>query len=416
MCLANPPTRFVASGVEETVAPSAAKGSRRFRLWELPSKCHCPLIGACLPVAALRRIVGRVAGGELLADDYELHVGTVHECARRSPVSEKVQQALEKRHAPTIGRFRQARRADALFALWVEAVNSGDVAGAFWATLTHPCCDDALRDKLCCDMHMLQHHAAAGAREGMDRMRAMQADNSALASRLAEAQQRNRRLVADRDREIQKLNMELMQHRAAAIGRDTMVAALQAQCTALRAAIPELDSRERLQQKVERLLARLAAADEEIATLRKQRTSVQPEPPAPAHLAADAPATVDDAEAAKASGAVDLRDRTVLCVGGRSGSVANYRDLVENVGGRFAHHDGGRENNARQLDASLAAADLVICQTGCISHHAYWRVKDHCKRHNKRCVFLDKPSMSTLARGLGMPPSPAACVQEPEAS
>lgn len=410
MCLANLPAHVPAPGIAETVAPSAAKGSRRYRLWELPSKCHCPVIGACLPAAALRRIVGRVAGGELLADDYELHVGSVHECARRSPVSEKVQQALEKRHAPTVLRFRQARRAESLLALWVEAVNGGDVAGAFWATLTHPCCDDALRDKLCCDMHMLQHQAAAGAREGLDRLRVMQADNGLLTSRLAEAQQRSRRLVADRDRDIQRLNVQLMQQRAAAISKDTMVAALHAQCAALRAAIPDLDSRERLQQKVERLLARLAAADEEIAALRKQRASVQPEPDAPA------PATATAAEPEQAPEALDLRDRTVLCVGGRSGSVATYRELVENVGGRFAHHDGGRENNARQLDANLAAADLVICQTGCISHRAYWRVKDHCKRHNKRCVFLDKPSMSTLARGLGMPPSPTACNLEPEAS
>jgi len=37
---------------------------------------------------------------------------------------------------------------------------------------------------------------------------------------------------------------------------------------------------------------------------------------------------------------VYLNRKTVLCVGGRSGSIANYRDLIERVGGRFAHHDG----------------------------------------------------------------------------
>ena len=31
----------------------------------------------------------------------------------------------------------------------------------------------------------------------------------------------------------------------------------------------------------------------------------------------------------------------VLCVGGRSGNAASHRDVVERVGGRFAHHDGG---------------------------------------------------------------------------
>lgn len=49
-----------------------------------------------------------------------------------------------------------------------------------------------------------------------------------------------------------------------------------------------------------------------------------------------------------------------------------------------------REERA-ELDAVLTAADLVICQTGCVSHDAYWRVQDHCKRTGKRCVLVDQP-------------------------
>lgn len=35
-------------------------------------------------------------------------------------------------------------------------------------------------------------------------------------------------------------------------------------------------------------------------------------------------------------------------------------------------------------------ADLVVYQTGCISHNAYWRVKDFCKCTGKRCVFVER--------------------------
>jgi hypothetical protein len=48
----------------------------------------------------------------------------------------------------------------------------------------------------------------------------------------------------------------------------------------------------------------------------------------------------------------------------------------------------------------LAAADLVICQTACISHNAYWRVKDICQRTGKQCVFVENPSTSLLTRKL----------------
>ena len=73
---------------------------------------------------------------------------------------------------------------------------------------------------------------------------------------------------------------------------------------------------------------------------------------------------------------------------------------IEQAGGQFAHHDGGIDDKHSALDAVLAAADLVICQTGCISHNAYWRVKDFCKRMGKQCVFVDNPSATSFSRSL----------------
>ena len=98
--------------------------------------------------------------------------------------------------------------------------------------------------------------------------------------------------------------------------------------------------------------------------------------------------------------ALDLQDKAVLCVGGRPASVPIYRQEIEVRGARFLHHDGGEEESAARLEAHLEAADLVICQTGCISHGAYWRVKSHCKRTGKRCVFVDRPSAAGLLRSL----------------
>lgn len=51
-----------------------------------------------------------------------------------------------------------------------------------------------------------------------------------------------------------------------------------------------------------------------------------------------------------------------------------------------------------QLEASLIAADLVICQTGCLSHGAYWRVQDHCKRTGKACVVVEQPEAVRIVR------------------
>lgn len=52
----------------------------------------------------------------------------------------------------------------------------------------------------------------------------------------------------------------------------------------------------------------------------------------------------------------------------------------------------------KALEASLQAADLVICQTGCLSHGEYWRVQDHCKRLGKTCVLVEQPDSVRIVR------------------
>ncbi len=52
----------------------------------------------------------------------------------------------------------------------------------------------------------------------------------------------------------------------------------------------------------------------------------------------------------------------------------------------------------KALEASLQTADLVICQTGCLSHGEYWRVQDHCKRTGKTCVLVEQPEAVRIVR------------------
>ena len=52
----------------------------------------------------------------------------------------------------------------------------------------------------------------------------------------------------------------------------------------------------------------------------------------------------------------------------------------------------------QMLESSLHAADLVICQTGCVSHGEYWRVEDHCKRTGKLCVMVAQPEAIRIVR------------------
>ena len=381
-------------GLRADVALAAAprSGSRRHRLWELSRATHCPVVGVCLPLEVLRRVVNKALGGETQATDHDLHVGVVTECGARNRVSEAVQRELDRRCAPAVRRFGHAKTAEAVAVLWQQAVAAGDVAGALWAALTHPRCDGVLQDQVCRDIHMLQHQAGATVRADVRRLAGLVEENGELARQLADAQSQLVRLRAEQARAQDRLSRQLVQARAQAIGRETLIDTLRNEMAELRRSLPELQSRQQLSQRAAELAQRNRALDQEVAELRRC-LAVQEREARRVERGLAAPPSLAPAP-------VSLGERNVLCVGGRHAHIPIYRQLVERQGGRFAHHDGGLEDNPHRLDASLAAADLVICQTGCISHDAYWRVKDHCKRTGKRCLFVDNPSRAALERAL----------------
>lgn len=60
-----------------------------------------------------------------------------------------------------------------------------------------------------------------------------------------------------------------------------------------------------------------------------------------------------------------------------------------------------REDHARlvarlmgEADRGALAADLVICQTGCLGHGDYWREQDRCRRTGQGCVFADAQKLT----------------------
>ena len=381
----------------EHAAP-ATSGSRRRRLWDLDHHCHCPLVGVSLPMETLRRLVNKALGGNAVANDYEVHAGAVSEAARRCKLSELMQAELDARYAREIQMFKTAKSTLAVAELWIKYLKAGDVAGAFWAALSHPRCDVPLQEAMCKDLHMFQHQAGAGVRLEMARFNALAEENAVLGRELGKVQERITRVMAQKAADMERLQIELLQARAESIAKDSRMAFMAQDLEALQASIPQLEDRQRLQKRVDQMAQRQQELEAHNADLRRrlavaervasERVGIERSAPEPAALQ-DVQAVV-----------VQLHQKVVLCVGGRSGNIANYRDVVERVGGKFAHHDGGVEDNASVLDANLAAADLVICQTGCISHNAYWRVKDFCKRTGKRCVFVENPSASSLERGL----------------
>jgi hypothetical protein len=95
-----------------------------------------------------------------------------------------------------------------------------------------------------------------------------------------------------------------------------------------------------------------------------------------------------------------LKGRCVLCVGGRTALLPQYRELAERLGIRLIHHDGGQEEAMSRLPDLLAASDAVICPTDCVSHMAYYQLKRYCKSFGKPCVLTKSSGVAGFAAAL----------------
>jgi hypothetical protein len=374
-------------------------GSRRRRLWELSDHAHCPVVGVCLPMPVVRRLIARIADMAPEMDDYELHCTAVVESKRRTALAESIQKELDLRHALAIRHSAKLKSTEALMTWWRDAVGGVDLAEALWVTLTHPRCTPDLEHKVLGHVHMLQHQVGMPCRVDQARFDELLQENAILGRHLASAQERCARLTSEQAVRLEAADTALMRTRAEVLARATEIAQLREQLQVLQSASPDLparlsltrDKRELTEQN--QILRRQLQHSQQEALQYKARADALAE-----QTHAPDPVALPPGEEKPSP---KLGNRAVLCVGGRAAIVPVYRQLIEHTGGRFLHHDGGEEDNPAQLDATLAAADLVICQTGCVSHNAYWRVKDHCKRTGKRCVFLDTPSRSALSKALG---------------
>lgn len=405
-------TTFASKPVATDECPSPTRGSRRLKLWELEHKCHCPIIGVCFDLKRIRQIVGKVMQTSPRTTDFEIHTSAVRESACRSRLAELLQKELEQHYTLCIQRFKTAKTAEALAGLWQESLAITDVAGPLWATLTHPCCTPELTQKIYADIHMLQHQVGAGERADLAILRHLQQKNTQLDEAHKELQHKLTSMRQQHAREIEALKQQLTASREEGLRQEQAAARYFGELTVLREHAREKETPLALSRRAQQAESRCLALRAQLRELELQQTHLQTENE---HLAASLarrplapPVTSPAITAMPAEDA--LTGRCVLCVGGRTGAAHHYRTLVERLGGRFIHHDGGLEESLGRLDGSIAAADAVICQAGCISHNAYWRVKAQCKRSGKPCLYLKTPSLSNFVRGLehltNQPPSP----------
>jgi len=162
---------------------------RRSRLGDLDAYLHCSVIGTCLSTIELRRLMCGLIDVEG-ASDLFVHHEAVRQVSLDATIARTLSKALDRRHEATLQRFARAADADELSALWRQALQQGDVPGAYWAVLTSRAATPELRQQVYGDVHMLSHLVGASNRADIRRLVALETENADLRERL-ERQQAN---------------------------------------------------------------------------------------------------------------------------------------------------------------------------------------------------------------------------------
>lgn len=386
----------------ETYASNATElrqnSSRRRKLWEIPHKFHCPVIGVCFGCDDLRMLMGKVMHLPRETSDFVLHTTAVGNCEERTPLAELLHKTLEKRYQLIIRKLAAIKSNSDLRQTWQQACKEAtQIPGTLWAVWTHPACDTKLEQDVYGDIHMIQHQIGAGTRADVHHLHRLETDKSHLKKELTRLRGELDALRHEKTESVQSLKQQLTHLRSELAAKDTWGQSLHHELLSLSSKIPDLADREELARQRDEVWEQNARLKAERLEQNKELTRLRA---FSQHAEEILESFAHGDEAQHILPATNLAGKCVLCVGGRSGAVTSYRAIVEQSGGRFLHHDGGLEESLHRIDGALASADIVICQAGCISHNAYWRVKDLCKRTGKACMFVKSSGVASFGKAI----------------
>lgn len=423
---------LVQSSLKQTLR--ATLGRRPKKIWEIEIGYHCSIIGTCLTSSETKKLIAKTdIQLSVPTSDYEAHAALVNLVTDSGPHAKIVHRTLANKFKAVVKRFARVKTDEELGRLWDTAKVDGKIAGPYWAIMTNPRVSNELTKKVYGDIHMLSHQAARDIRYEQRQVSNFKEKYSVMREALAVT--RKERLETEKNLllEIASLKMVLTDLEVVARENELFRGQLRTQTTShgvvqaeewqnlkeditqktkqnntLSAQLRQLEKQVREDEEL------LVLADTTINNLQKQCAEIVQEHKGrkeeiisleTALLAyqgmsmASSCSNCDDQNSSKCPGP-DFCGKTILYVGGHHKMIPHYKKLIEQSGGTFMHHDGGKETSRRQLPGMLNKADLVLCPIDCVSHDACLCVKKMCKRYQKPFVLMRNSGIATLAKGL----------------
>jgi hypothetical protein len=390
--------------------------SQRTKLYQLPDWFHCSIIGTCLTLKELKQLGRAIKLSQLeRLSDYDLHRIFVGIASEPSYGNRRIQKHLDKKYQYIIGQFIKVQEPHALASLWHDAQESGEVAGAYWALVTHPNISDNLLEKVYGEIHMLSHLSGASTRVDMQELSRLRERNRLLEKQMADSFAETQIRLKEKEAVIDTLNQRLstaqsaetqlreIQKELEILEKEPVIAQLKKYQKELFTKLThEQERTKQLNEQLEQwqLFTKQSKEsyfhlEQKFAQVTQERDSLE------ASLGRFLNSTCPDSCTMEENCPnMDLNGRCILFVGGRTRLCSHFRNLVEQYNGHFIHHDGGQEDGTFKLGSTLSQADAVLCPLDCISHEAMDRIKSHCKHNTKKLVMMPRASLSAFVKGL----------------
>jgi hypothetical protein len=375
----------------------------RRRIWDFSTHLHCSIIGTCLSTSELRHLLSKLGLKEATtASEHDVHASGVLIASRRHGGAKLLHKALDRRHRLSINQFDKAKTTEEVRASWKEAMQRGEIPGAYWAALTHPATNDVLLRDIFADVHMLSHLVGAANRADIRRLQQLETEKAELETKVGRQQQQLRNAVVSRDATIQELRRALKErivHERSGCAEHSSrphQRILTDIAADLRRRLATAETRcERLERQLRSCRTALEAERITRIKIEKQDNELQQE-------LAEVEATL--AEIVEI-GRTDprpprLSNLTLLYVGGRQAQIGHLREFAERSGATFLHHDGGIEERGGILQGLISRADTVLFPVDCVSHAAMLLVKRICRQSGKPILPLRSAGLAAFCAAL----------------
>ncbi len=146
---------------------------RRVKLWQLDHVYHCTVIGTCLTLPEIKKLLFSLKVDCHHYKAYEIHTHVVTVMGTNNLCSKKIQHYLDKKFSAAIEKTLRMTTTE-LESEWNNALGTVDLIGTFWALISHPQTTDKMKKVFYGDIHMLSHTSELTHQADLKRLAALE--------------------------------------------------------------------------------------------------------------------------------------------------------------------------------------------------------------------------------------------------